>query len=184
MRSPRPSRAAVVVASTAGFLLVLAGPAMAHHAEVLAVADCSGQVHWTVQAWSGVPSTKADPKATELSRTNPAVAVDWGDGGDRWHPAATAVLGPQNGFTDTGTFSLPSGAHPRALQVRVTVGRWANGHVGGSQRVTPPQDLTSCAAAVPGRSGSPGAALPITLGGGLLGSAGAWLFTRRRTSST
>lgn len=180
MRSPRLTRFTVVVTMTTGSLLLLAGPALAHHAEVLAVADCNGQVHWTVQAWSGVPSTKAEPKANELSRTNPVVHVEWNGDGSSWHRAATAVLDPQDGYTDTGMFSLPTGTRPGALQVRATVGRWANGNAGGDQRVTSPQDLSSCAASASTRSSSRGPALPITLGGGLIGSAGAWLATRRR----
>lgn len=173
-------RAAMVTSTAAGSLLLLATPALAHHAEVLAVADCSGQVHWTVQSWSGLVPTKANPRATELSRTNSAVAVEWSDGSDRWLPVATAVLGPQDGYTDTGAFALPAGERPHALQIRATAGRWANGHVGGGQRVTPPQDLSTCAAAPAPRTNAAGPELPVTLGGGLLGSGCAWLLTRRR----
>ena len=181
MKAPRSRNLAVLGALTTCSVLLLAGPASAHHAEVLAVANCSGQVNWTVQAWPGVVATKADPRANELSRTNLAVTVEWSGDGTHWTRVDTADLRRQNGYTDSGSFRLPSGDHPARFQVRATAGLWANNALGGDRRVTPAQDLSGCAAAAAGpNAASQGATLPITLGGGLVGSAGAWLLTRRR----
>lgn len=208
-------RAIAVTLGSGAVLLVLAGSASAHHAEVVAAADCTGTVTFSVAAWAGVPNTAATPTANDLSRTVPRVALEIStDGGPFIQVVDHLQLGPTNAYASTGSFPLPAGPLPRSLVVRtVSIAPFADGATGGDQP-TPALDLSRChgqrsdptattpSAAAPARtdpagtppgptagtasaSASPGSAgVPdreaILLGGGLLGSLGAWRLSRPR----
>jgi hypothetical protein len=70
MGTVRAAQGALVSVLAVGAVLVGgAGPASANHAEVIASADCSGTVAYTVTAWPGQPSTPEQPALNERSRT-------------------------------------------------------------------------------------------------------------------
>lgn len=208
-RSRMVQRTTAVTLGSGVTLLLLAGPALAHHAEVVAAADCTGTVTYSVAAWAGVPNTAVAPQANGQSRTNPNVALEVStDSGPFQQVVDHLQLGATNGYTVTGSFPLPPGPLPKSLVVRtVTVAPFANGSTGTAQS-TPALDLSRChgqrndptaatpvdrtppapTAGTPSSSATPGSpGVPdreaILLGGGLLGSLGAWRLTRPRRSA-
>jgi len=188
------ARLGAIGAGSAALVLLVATPASAHHADVLAVADCSGLVTWSLQSWAGQPDTANAPHANTLSRTNDAVRLSWSVDGKKFTDVSGGTaLGAADNYSATGAFHLPAGPVPPRLVVRATAGHWANGNVGGS-RSTPLLDLSRCrpdpAAAVKtpsvlaGGGGSAGAGgrsgdrLPVTLSGGAAGALGVWWLVR------
>lgn len=187
MTRRRTTRRVAGAAMSSGVALVLlATPAWAHHAEVVAAANCTGTVTYSVTAWAGVPNTPANSRANEQSRTNPDVAVEISEGGGPFRRVVDHLkLTPSNFYATAGTFALPAGPLPRRLVVRaVTVAPFANGSL-GSARSAPELDLSRCHGQRSAAAGtSPGSGAPhrteFVLGGGLLGSLGAWRLTRPR----
>ena len=187
MSTVRAAGGAVVGALALGAVLVGgAAPAWANHAEVIASADCTGTVAYTVTAWPGQPSTPEQPALNERSRTitDMDLEVSLDDG-----PYQVAVehlsLGSDNGYSVTGTFTIPDGDLPETLVLR-TVPRspWATG-AKGVARQSPVLDLSRCEGervAVEGSSGDPDRR-PLWLGGGLVGGLAAWFLTRPRGGS-
>jgi hypothetical protein len=184
MSPVRAARRAALTALAVGAVLAGgAGPAWANHAEVIGSADCSGTVAYTVTAWPGQPSTPEQPARNERSRTidDLALEVSLDDG-----PFRTAVehlsLGKDNGYSVTGTFTLPGEDLPDRLVLRsVPVSKWATG-APGVARNSPVLDLSRCEGkrvAAQGSSGNPDRR-PLWLGGGLLGALAAWFVTRPR----
>ena len=143
----------VVAPVSLGLLLALApaSPAAAHHPEVVAAADCSGQVSLTAFAWQGKANDPDTPRnENELSRTNPAVEVAWSSDGRTFQ-----VLPPRfehrfergNGYRFTETFALPRPL-PAQVVVRVLVLEpWGSGAKPGKPRFSEPVDLSGCAPA-------------------------------------
>ena len=184
MSTVRAARGALLTALAVGAVLVGgAAPASANHADVIASADCTGTVAYTVTAWPGRPSTPEQPALNERSRTidDMDLEVSLDDGAFR-----TAVenlsLDKDNGYSVTGTFTLPDGDLPDRLVLR-TVPRspWATG-AAGVARQSPVLDLSRCGGervAVQSSSGDPDRR-PLWLGGGLLGGLAAWFLTRPR----
>lgn len=162
----------------AGAVLVLgAGPASAAHADVVATADCEGTVAYAVTAWAGRPSTPERPALNKLSRTNPDLHLQLSLDGRRPRPAVSDLrLDEENGFSVTGTFTLPEDVRPKRLVLR-TVPRspWADGDEGLPSR-SPKVDLTRCHDDLDRR--------PLWLGGGVVGALAAWFLTRPRRRTT
>lgn len=185
----RAARGALATAlAVAALVAGGAGPASADHAEVIASADCTGTVAYTVMSWAGRADTPERPSANEASRTNPDLdlEVSLDDG-----PFRTAVeglsLGPDNRYTVTGTFTLPEGELPSTLVVRtVPRAEWGSGAPGIARR-SPVLDLSRCggdrvALDAPDSSGDPDRR-PLWLGGGTLGALAAWFLTRPRKAT-
>ena len=174
MTPARTAQRILLTAGAAGAVLVGgAGPASAAHADVVATADCSGNVAYAVTAWAGLPTAPDSPGASDRSRTNPDLELQVSLDGGEFRPAVQHLrLDADNRFTASGTFSLPEDARPDTLVVR-TVARapWGNG-ARGVARQSPEVDLSRCHDDPDRR--------PVWLGGGLVGALAAWLLTRAR----
>ncbi|MDP9461433.1 MAG: hypothetical protein M3Q22_14705 [Actinomycetota bacterium] len=129
--------------------LILPAPhAAAHHPEVVAAADCTGRVNFSVLAWLGQrndPDTQQSE--TDLSRTNSAIEVAWAGDGRAFQVLPQRPqyrLDKAGGYSFTGTFELPQPL-PGEVVVRArALERWANGAMPGRAVVSLPVDLGDC----------------------------------------
>jgi hypothetical protein len=184
MSRARAARGAAATALAVGAVLVGgAAPASANHAEVIASADCTGTVAYTVTAWRGRPSTPEQPALHQRSRTIDDIDLEVSlDDGDFETAVEHLRLDKGNGFSVKGTFTLPEGDLPDTIVLR-TVPRspWATG-APGVKRQSPVLDLSRCDGdrVTAGGSAKDPDRRPLWLGGGLLGGLAAWFLTRPR----
>lgn len=190
------ARVTAVLVGSLAVVVLGAGSASAHHADVVAVADCSGTVGYALSAWEGVPNTPAAPSANERSRTVDDVRLEVSSDGGPFLPLVQNLsLSKGNRWAVTGRARLPGGALPSRLVVRaVPVSPFANGAHGGV-RTGPTIDLAACrhirtGVATPpstakaggggGHATLPGDRQPLVLTGGLVGALATWLLSRSR----
>jgi len=112
--------AAIAVVASAG-LVMTAGPALAHHPEIVASATCaprgeSFNISYTATAWEGW--------GTAESRTNPDVRITVRvDGGPDIQKDSGAFAAPA--FSFSGTFTVPATA-TSVVVTATAVGAWGN----------------------------------------------------------
>lgn len=139
--------AATLVAFVA--VMVAGAPALAHHPEITAEADCDGRVTFTATAWSGFPDdpgTAADERT--LSRTNPEITILVSmTGGETFleMPGTPQyTFGPENDFTFTDTFKLPEPLPETVIVRAVATQTWGNAEELGGPRETAPIPVPRC----------------------------------------
>ncbi len=160
MVHPRAGRWALSAVASAGIaaamVVVVAVPAAAHHANVIATGSCDRTIAYGVTSWSGEPDDPATPvDETALSRTNDAIEVTWSADGGEPQVVDDGVehrLTAENNFSFSGTFTVP---RPRPEVVTVSVvplQPWGSGARIGEPR-TATVDLSECKGRGSGRGG-------------------------------
>ncbi len=151
MVHPRAGRWALSAVASAGIaaamVVVVAVPAAAHHANVIATGSCDGTIAYGVTSWSGQPDNPATPvDETALSRTNEAIEVTWSADGRKPQLVDDGVehrLAADNDFSFSGTFTVPRPL-PEVVTVSVVpLQPWASGARIGEPR-TATVDLSEC----------------------------------------
>ena len=124
-------RLVAVLVVAVGIPVAVAGPASAHHPEIVASVDCDGLVSFTASSW-----VTSDP----LKKTNPNIGVYTKQGSTLTKVAQGAFAAP--GYSFSGTFSI--GSAPSATIVVRADAKWASGAGAGDSRQTTVTAPTDC----------------------------------------
>jgi hypothetical protein len=169
--------------------LMLAGMALAHHADVTGSVSCGGQVTFQVTSWHGVAVRPGQPAdLVGLSRTNRDIVVSLSLDGGSYQPAPVSpvVLDAADHYSFVGRFDLPPLAPhlEQAVVLRVRAGApWGDGVVDPGTQYSPLLVRHACPPAPSRlvRHASHGADRPAwMLGGGLFAALAAAAATSRR----